>query len=283
LNRLPENDGSAEKRGRDSVEEAAGNLIALLFVKYANPNAWAWVGRWADDLVRGDPYLWTTLAALRGVFFFGYQENGDPEGTIMRGRAQSVLSLVVTNAVAAMTTAGPLLRDKKRTDAERQVAEALYIAAERLLDQSCNQLYFGSGAFRPSSSEDGPGLLDVPAKQQFLSDYRAILDQIGQHGSARTVHHLIDLYAYLADAAPDVIFDLIAAILVGPAVEENYQFESLGADALVALVRRYLADYRPVFEDQNRRARLVAVLELFSSIGWPDALKLLYELPDLLR
>jgi hypothetical protein len=161
--------------------------------------------------------------------------------------------------------------------------EALYIAAERLLDQSCSQLYFGSGAFRHSNSEDGPGLPDVSAKQQFLSDYRAILDQIGQNGSARTVHNLIDLYAYLADAAPDVIFDLIAAILMGPAVEENYQFESLGADALVALVRRYLADYRAVFEDQERRARLVAVLELFSSVGWPDALKLLYELPDLLR
>jgi hypothetical protein len=51
----------------------------------------------------------------------------------------------------------------------------------------------------------------------------------------------------------------------------------------VALVRRYLADYRAIFEDQQRRARLVAVLELFSSVGWPDALKLLYELPDLLR
>ena len=283
LNRLPEKDVSGEKRGRDSVEEAAGNLVALLYVKAANQNAWTLVVRWVDDLVRGDRYLWAMLYALRGVFFFGYQGDADPEGTAMRARAQSVLNAVVTSAVTAMTTAEPILRDSKRADIERQAMKALYIAGERLLDQSCNQLYFGSGAFRPSNDEDGPGLLDVLGKQRFLADYRTILDQIGQNGEARTVHHLIDLYAYLADAAPDVIFDHIAAILVGPAIEENYQFEALGADALVALVRRYLADYRAVFEDQEQRARLVAVLELFSSVGWPDALKLLYELPDLLR
>jgi hypothetical protein len=32
-----------------------------------------------------------------------------------------------------------------------------------------------------------------------------------------------------------------------------------------------------------RRQKLVEVLELFSSAGWPDALRLLFELPDLLR
>lgn len=283
LNRLPERDVDAERRGRDNVEEAAGNLVALLYVKAANQNAWTWVVRWAGDLVRGDPYLWTMLYALRGVFFFGYGRDADPEGTAMRDRAQKVLDAVVTSAIAAMTTAEPILRDNKRDDTERQAAEALYIAGDRLLDQSCNQLYFGSGASGPSHKEDGPGLLDVLGKQRFLVDYRTILDQIGQNGGARTIHHLIDLYGFLADAAPGEVFDHIAAILVGPAIKDNYQFESLGADALVALVRRYLADYRAVFEDQGRRARLVAVLESFSSVGWPDALKLLYELPDLLR
>jgi hypothetical protein len=283
LNRLPEKGSSVERRGRDSVEEAAGNLIALLYVKFASQNAWTWVVYWVDNLTRGEPYLWTMLSTLRGVFLFGYQADGDPEGIAMRGRAQSVLAAVVTSAVTAMTTAEPVLRDNKQNETDRQAMEALYVAGERLLDQGCNQLYFGSGAFRQSNDEDSPGLIDALGKRRFLTDYRAILGQIGEHGSARTVHHLIELYAFLADAAPDAIFDQIAAILVGPATKDNYQFESLGANALVALVRRYLADYRAVFEDQERRARLVAVLELFSSVGWPDALKLLYELPDLLR
>jgi hypothetical protein len=91
------------------------------------------------------------------------------------------------------------------------------------------------------------------------------------------------LYGYLADAAPETVFDRLAELLVGPARREGYHFESLGSDALVRLVRRYLADHREVFEDAGRRARLVAVLELFSGAGWPKALELLYELPDLLR
>ena len=89
LNRLPEEDLSSEKRGRDSLEEASGNLVALLYVKAANQNAWGWVVGWTSDLTRGDPYLWTMLSALRGVFFSGYQGDADPEGTAMRGRAQT--------------------------------------------------------------------------------------------------------------------------------------------------------------------------------------------------
>jgi hypothetical protein len=116
-----------------------------------------------------------------------------------------------------------------------------------------------------------------------LQDYASVLDQIGKKGSARTIHHLIDLCVFLVEAAPADVFDHIAGILTGPGVSEYYQFESLGAQALVALVRVYLADYRSIFEDPDRRARLVTVLEIFSAVGWPEAMKLLYELPDLLR
>jgi hypothetical protein len=283
LDRQPESIVGAEKRERDNVEEAAGNLVAWLHVKAANQRAWTRFLTWTTNLVRGDPYLWTMLSSLRGVFVFGYEDGAEPESIAMRDRARGVLSAVVTSTAVAIGTAESFLRDKNGSDAERKLMEALYIAAERLLDQCCNQLYFASGAFRSSNEDEASGLVTVLAKQKFLIDYGSILDQIGRNGAARTVHHLIELYAHLADAAPDAIFDHIATILVGPAVKDSYHFEALGADALVGLVRRYLADYRAVFEDQQRRSRLVAVLELFSSVGWPDALKLLYELPDLLR
>jgi hypothetical protein len=52
---------------------------------------------------------------------------------------------------------------------------------------------------------------------------------------------------------------------------------------MVELVRLYLADHRQIFDAAARRRTLVAILELFSSAGWPEALKLLFELPDLLR
>jgi hypothetical protein len=94
---------------------------------------------------------------------------------------------------------------------------------------------------------------------------------------------LIELYGHLAAADPANVFDRLSRLLVGPAAEEGYHFESLASDVLVALIRRYLADHRSIFEDLARRQKLVEVLELFSNAGSPEALKLLYELPDLLR
>ena len=94
---------------------------------------------------------------------------------------------------------------------------------------------------------------------------------------------MVELYEFLAEGSPEVVFDRIAALLLGPAASDGYQFESLAEAALVRIVQMYLADYRSVFSDIGRRGQLVKVLELFSKAGAPEALRLLYELPDLLR
>ena len=52
---------------------------------------------------------------------------------------------------------------------------------------------------------------------------------------------------------------------------------------MVKVVKRYIADHRDVFEDPRHREMLVEILQLFAEVGWTDALKLLYDLPDLLR
>jgi hypothetical protein len=282
LARMPPSDADGKQTGRNDFEEAAGNLVAWLCVKVDSAGAWFQFASWIDDLCVGDSFLWAMLSSLRGVLFLGYRTPGNAEEDAMRIRAQTVLERIVTASVTAKGRAEPILRSVEASDKDKTSMEALYIAGDRLLDHTCNQLYFGSGAFR-QSNDGSPGIVGAPEKQCFLQDYRAVLDEIGGHGSARTIHHLIDLYVFLVEASPPDVFDHIAAILTGPGVTENYQFESLGADALVALVRVYLADYRSIFENPDRRAKLVTVLEIFSAVGWPDALKLLYELPDLLR
>jgi hypothetical protein len=191
--------------------------------------------------------------------------------------------LVVIAAAEALAKATPPLIELGTQEREQQTAEALYKAGDKLLDHACNQLYFGSGAFQSRGDEERPGLRTPEAMRLFLSEYATILDTLGHAGTARTTHHLVELYEYLATAAPEIVFDHVADLLVGPAALEGYHFESLGSDVLVRLIRRYLADHRDVFADHDRRARLIRVLELFSSAGWPEALRLLYELPDLLR
>jgi hypothetical protein len=282
LIRTSASDKGGKRSGRNDFEEAAGNLVAWLCVKADSAQAWSRFATWVDDLVVGDAFLWAMLSSLREVLFFGYRTAGTAEEATMRARAQTVLDQIVTASVAAKARAEPVLRSAEATGADKTSMEALYVAADRLIDHACNQLYFGSGAFR-QSGDGSPGIAGAAGKQAFLQDYRGVLDEIGRHGSARTIHHLVDLYVFVVEASPADVFDHIAAILTGPGVTENYQFEALGADALVALVRVYLADYRSIFENSDRRARLVTVLEIFSAVGWPDALKLLYELPDLLR
>ncbi len=194
-----------------------------------------------------------------------------------------MLHAIVVAASRALAEATSSLTSQDAGEEERRHAEDLHRAGESLLDHACNQLYFGAGAFRNKNMEEPPGLATSEAMRLFLDEYSATLEIIGQAGTPRTLHHLIELYEFLAMAAPETVFDRVSNLLVGPAAREGYHFESLGSDVLVRLIRRYLADHRSVFDDDARRARLVRVLELFSSAGWPEALKLLYELPDLLR
>lgn len=271
-----------EEHKRDSFDEAVGYLTAHLRVGHGRQGPVQWIQDWAADLVRGQAYLWPLVSALRSALFERYGEEA-PEAAAIQERARSILHDIVIAASRALGDAMSVLNDQDAGEVERQRAETLARAGDSLLEHACNQLYFGSGAFRSGNNEKPPGLATPDAMRLFLQEYLETLDVIGRSGTARTLHHLIELYDFIAAAAPETVFDRIAALIVGPAAREGYQFESFGSTVLVKLIRRYLADHRAVFEDEQRRASLVEVLELFSSAGWPDALQLLYELPDLLR
>jgi hypothetical protein len=166
--------------------------------------------------------------------------------------------------------------------AEREAAGKAYQTVESVTHCAMNQIYFGSGA-NANDQHPALGLPDHPAMTRFLSDYAACLDLFAASGNPATIHHLIELYEYLIPGDPAGVFDAIYAVLLGPAAREGYHHESLGNSVVVRIIERYLADYRSILEDEARQARLVAILQLFSDVGWSDALKLLYDLPDLLR
>jgi hypothetical protein len=129
--------------------------------------------------------------------FLGYRSSVRPEDVALRGRAKRVLERVMAAAVDAKQKAEPILRSGGVSDADKAPMEALYVAGDRLLDHACSQFYFGSGAFR-QSAEESPGVAAHSEKRVFLEDYRELLDQIGRHGSAQTIHNLIQLYVFLS-------------------------------------------------------------------------------------
>lgn len=285
LQRRPREPWSEGAKGQhSSLDEAIGGLVAWFAVSRGMALSQEWIDTWIGDLVGGGRYLWHIISSLRPVLYYGFRPEQNSDEIVLYQRSKGILDEVVSRSAEYIEAARIDLQRADLTEAERAAAEQRYVAADRLLDHACNQLYFGSGAFQSGNqAQDSAGLLTVDAKRLFLTDYETTLDKIGRSGTARTLHHMIELYAYLVDANPTVVFDRVADIVTGPAAEEGYQFEGLGFGVLVVLVRRYLADYRPIFVDPVRRQRLVDVLELFSQAGWPEALKLLYDLPDVLR
>lgn len=271
--------GDPEKR--DTIQESFGGWVAQLYAGQGRDLLRTWLEEWALDPVRFDDILNHYSSSLRSAYFYRYDPAFDPGAHEMCDRAQAGLATILVPAAAMSAEAYGVLVSDAGEEAKTQAGKR-YGAAEKVLHHAMNQLYFGSGA-HGGDRDEGPWLSTAQSKARFLEDYAGILALLtGSHEPA-TLHHLIELYEFLISGDPVAVFEAFHAILLGRGEEEGYQHESMGNTAVVRIVQRYIADHRTIFEDDGRRARLVAILHLFSEVGWTEALKLLYELPDLLR
>lgn len=267
--------------GRDLLQECLGGWVAQLQAGQGRLLASAWLDEWSTDPERFKDALNAYTSSLRGTFFARYVADAEQDDREMNNRAQEGLAKILGPALdISAKTHAVLISDAP--DEERRAAGTEYNAAERVIYHAMNQLYFGAGG-RTKDKEDGPGLNNAGEKARFLADYTDILALLRRSREPATLHHLVELYEHLIPGDPVAVFTAIHAILTGPGAEEGYQFESLGSTVVVKVVRRYIADHRGIFEDPERRAKLVEILRLFSEVGWTDAIRLLYELPDLLR
>jgi len=273
---------SDAKRSRDDVQTALGGFAAQLWAGQGRDAARGWLEDWAADPVENSGVLSNYCSNLRGAFFHRYDGSKETGASEMTDRAQYGLELILRSTTSVSAQQYAIATDDARRSVEREAAGKAYHTAESVTHHAMNQIYFGSGA-NANDQRPALGLPDHPAMTRFLSDYAACLDLFAASGNPATIHHLIELYQYVIPGDPAGVFDAIHAVLLGPAAREGYHHESLGNSVVVRIIQRYLADYRSIFEDEARRARLVAILQLFSNVGWSEALRLLYDLPDLLR
>jgi len=274
-------DFADDASGRNHLQECLGGWAARLQAWQGRPLASAWLDEWAADPERFQHALNAYTSSLRGAFFSRYAADADQDDREINDRAQEGLAKILGPALDISAKAHAVLASSA-PDEEKHVADQHYLAAEQVIHHAMNRIYFGSGA-HAEDKEDGPALNNVATKERFLVDYADILGLLRRSREPGTLHHLIQLYEHLIPGDPVTVFMAIHAILTGPGAEEGYQFESLGSNAVVKVVRRYIADHRGIFEDPERRAKLVEILQMFSEVGWSDAIRLLYELPDLLR
>jgi len=272
---------SGDEQAGSHVRESIGGWTAQLYAGQGRPLTRTWLMEWAGDPVRYGDLLDAFTSSLREAFFQRYAPNARAEDREMCDRSQDGLALILTSTIRVSAEAYRVLASDSGED-EKLEARKRYTAAEKVTHHAMNQLYFGSGAYT-GNTDSKPGLPDAAAMERFLTDYADILALLRSVREPATLHHLVQVYEFLIPGDPIGVFDAIHAILLGRGEEEGYHHESLGNAAVVRIVQRYIADHRALFEDDGRRARLVAILRLFSDIGWPEALRLLYDLPDLLR
>lgn len=270
-----------DKPGRDRVAEQLGGLTAKLWCWQEEAIALEWLKAWLDDPAAHRGFFTSFLSMLRGAFFARYA-SGEERDAGLADRSQQAAMVILQACSAASGACHAALVGETVEGAEREAAIATYKAAESVIGNLMNQVYFGSGA-HADNREAKIGLTSPDTRHRFLVDYRPMLALLATSHEPSTHHHLVELYEFLIPGDPAGVFDSLHGLLIGSAAREGYHYESLAAPIIVRIITRYIADHRSIFEDDKRRAALVEILRLFSDVGWPDALKLLYELPDLLR
>lgn len=272
-----------DNSGTNALCEQLGAWAVQLFVGQGRERALDWLAQWAADPLRFEKLLTAVVGVLRAPLFARYEPVPAEDTTAMSGRAQQVIELILSSANRISAEAQAVFGSDTVSEDDRQLAIEQYNAAQSVIRHTTNQFYFGSGAFGERRIEDGPGLRDAATMSRFLADYSGVLAMLADSRHPEALHHLIELYAFLIPGDPSAVFRAVHAILVGHGEQEGYHYETLAIGVVVGIVRRYLADYRLIFEDELHRNKLVAILGLFADAGWPEALQLLYDLPDLLR
>lgn len=270
-----------DKPDGDKVAEQLGDLSAELWAWQDDDDALEWLTSWAGKPAAHREYLTSFLSPLRGAFFARYA-TGDDRDPGLADRSQRAAMIILEACSAAAAGSHLAVTSDAVQGAKRDAAITSYRSSESVIGHLMNQIYFGSGA-HADNQEATSGLLSAEAMREFLNDYGPMLDLLAASHEPSTHHYLVELYEFLIPGDPARVFDQLHALLLGPAAREGYHHESLAAPVIVRMTTLYIADHRSIFEDEHRRAALVEILRLFSDVGWPDALKLLYDLPDLLR
>lgn len=255
-------------------------MIGILWLRHEQSVAGERINVWLDDPIGYSDELMTLIAFLQGDIVLG-----NPEDTIEKNERIRARSIWIYHSTA--TAAERVFSDLsiKKTDLSEQERHEI-TAALHLLDTIASQIYHGSGALKlKDKGRESIEILQLEAvHQRFLKELGPTLEVLGKVGHPAVTHHLLQTLECFMPVNPKAVFNSVALILLGGGAAGGYQYESLGAGLFVKLVQRYLADYRSMLlEDETSRKKLIEMINLFVKAGWPEARRLIYDLPSMLR
>ncbi|WP_233527706.1 hypothetical protein JEM67_18385 [Serratia sp. PAMC26656] len=260
-------DPERQKRIRSFVCSDLAILWGVLEVREAYNILQCWI---TDPAVYNDE-LMQVLFTLRDGFVLGIVGQSKESDTELRQRALDMAYSIIDAAGKKLEEYSP------RTDLT-EVEQENVKHCFAIVDRACLQLRFVCEGKHNSDKAS----LEYEELQQFLKETELHMRRIGDCCTPQTIYYLLELLETLVPVDPAKCFDLMAHAL-GRGETIGFQYETLGMEKLVNMVGVFLADYKTIFEDENRRARLIESLDIFLAAGWPAARRLLYRLPELIQ
>ncbi|ADO47960.1 ATP-binding protein [[Enterobacter] lignolyticus] len=245
--------------------------LVILWVNHENREAHDILQCWiAAPTVYSDE-LNQILFTLRDRFVLGFAEQSTQKDIGIRRRALDM-------AYSIIDAAGKKLEEYvPRTDLTETNQEEVR-RCFAIIDGACLQLRFAcEGKHNPAKP-----LVEHEELKQFINETELHMRRIGDCSTPQTIYYLLELLETLVPVDPAKCFDLMAHAL-HHGTKFGFQNEHMGMVQLVKMMGVFLADYKTIFEDEHRRARLIESLDIFMDAGWPAARRLLYRLPELIQ
>lgn len=284
----PHADRSVEVSRRlfDKVREGPGaehpkatclHTFVGLYTWRDHPAAKEFLYKLIRDVRANHRELSVALSNLRGTLTHSTSEPPTSDDSAIRARAVELFHAI---SAAACDEFASLIGHANSSGWSESDAEQLKGVA-RLVDHSATELYFASGVFvnggQPQSA------VSRLQQERFYRELTSTIDRLSMIGIPDAVHHLIEMLEVFAPIDPRRVFLQVSTLVEGGR-KGGYHYESMGAERIVRIVERYLAEYRALLqEDAECRIALRKTLDAFVEAGWPTAQQLSYRLDEIFR
>jgi hypothetical protein len=218
---------------------------------------------------------------LRQIILRDAQTHGGPnEGdTAIRKRAIGLTHDALRASVAAYQEISSSLEGRDGLS-EGDPDVKLGREAAQNIDTIAGEIYFASGAF---DEKQGKEQIGREKRKRLYRETTEVVDELVAVPLPSVTHHLLETLEVFIEFDPRGVFLRIGAAICG-GKSGGYQFDGMAVDLFVRLVERYLADYRALLQqDDELRALLIKMLDVFVEAGWPKARQLTYGLHEMFR
>ena len=277
-------DGVKDGPGADTVRNFCIGLISDLHIWRNAARCEAIVYSIAEHPLSNIDVASTLVRNFRQASTEGPVEPADPNKDAVRSRTWKLIETLLETSIHEVERILAKNKDIAYGEWAKADQEAVN-ELNRLIDHIGMELYFASGAYRVAGqvAEAADGAVPDGKACRYYKESRASFELMASTGRPSVTHNLLRALEYMVVFDPPAVFKQIGKFVeVGK--KGGFQYESIAAGQIVALVERYLAEYRAVLQtDSDCRRVLMEILDAFVEAGWPSARQLTYRLDEIFK